>query len=206
MTDSSEKSGFFSRWSRRKRAAAELTAEGRDPPTLPDIAALGPGSDYAAFMAKGVDVAVKRLALKKLFADPHFNLMDGLDIYISDYTRSDPVAPAMLASLAQAQAFLKKSDDVVKNAVGGDAAAAKTVYGTGPVNPAVSYPVLADYAAPVDSVQDDAVAESARVAPEVATDIRAPELPAAETLANSGGALSGNLPSGENVPPAGQPC
>ena len=42
-------------------------------------------------------------ALKKLFADPHFNRMDGLDIYIDDYTKPDPMPRAMLARLNQSR-------------------------------------------------------------------------------------------------------
>src|SRR5213076_39854 len=65
------------------------------PVTLDDVARLGPESDYSAFVARGVDKAVQRLALKKLFADPRFNVVDGLDIYMGDYNKADPVAPAM---------------------------------------------------------------------------------------------------------------
>jgi hypothetical protein len=36
---------------------------------------------------------VKNAAFKKLFADPHFNVMDGLDIYIDDYSKPDPLPP-----------------------------------------------------------------------------------------------------------------
>jgi hypothetical protein len=42
---------------------------------------------------------VKNAAMKKLFADPHFNVMDGLDTYIDDYGKADPIPPEMLASL-----------------------------------------------------------------------------------------------------------
>ena len=44
--------------------------------------------------------------MKKLFADPHFNVMDGLDTYIDDYAKPDPIPPAMLRQLASAK-FLK---------------------------------------------------------------------------------------------------
>ncbi|MEY4753990.1 MAG: hypothetical protein RJA44_1665, partial [Pseudomonadota bacterium] len=35
----------------------------------------------------------------KLFSDPHFNVMDGLDIYIDDYGQPDPLPPGMLEQL-----------------------------------------------------------------------------------------------------------
>lgn len=68
-------------------------------PTLDDVARLTADSDYSAFVSRGVDKSVRRAAMKKLFSDPHFNLMDGLDIYIGDYTKPDPIPPAMLAAL-----------------------------------------------------------------------------------------------------------
>jgi hypothetical protein len=37
---------------------------------------------------------VRNAALKKLFTDPHFNVMDGLDVYIDDYGKPDPCRPA----------------------------------------------------------------------------------------------------------------
>ncbi len=73
---------------------------------MADVARLTPESDYSGFLAKGVDEAVKRSALKKLFTDPHFNIMDGLDIYVGDYSQPDPMPPGMLAALNHAQALL----------------------------------------------------------------------------------------------------
>jgi hypothetical protein len=68
---------------------------------LPPVESLTPESDFAAFMQPKVDEGVKRQALKKLFADPRFNVMDGLDVYIDDYTKPDPIPPDVLERLAQ---------------------------------------------------------------------------------------------------------
>ena len=87
---------------------APAGAAERPAPTLEDVALLTPESDYAAFVAGGVDPAVRRLALKKLFADPNFAVMDGLDIYISDYTKASPLTDAMLASLKHAPGVLDR--------------------------------------------------------------------------------------------------
>jgi hypothetical protein len=73
------------------------------PPTLADVAALTRDSDYARFVAPGVDSSVKNAALKKLFTDPHFNIMDGLDTYIDDYGKPDPLPPGMLRQMVQSQ-------------------------------------------------------------------------------------------------------
>jgi hypothetical protein len=73
------------------------------PPTLDDVAALDPTSDFTRFVARDVDPAVKNAALKKLFADPQFNVMDGLDTYIDDYGQPDPLPPGMLRQMMQSQ-------------------------------------------------------------------------------------------------------
>lgn len=75
------------------------------PPTLADVEQLTGQSDYAPFVARNVDDTVKRAALKKLFADPHFNAMDGLDTYIEDYGKPDPIPVSMLRRMAQAQSL-----------------------------------------------------------------------------------------------------
>lgn len=80
------------------------------PPTLEDTHALTPTSDFKPFMAQGVSADVRNAAVKKLFADPHFNVMDRLDIYIDDYSQPDPLPAGMLRQMASAK-FLKLFDD-----------------------------------------------------------------------------------------------
>lgn len=80
-------------------------------PTMEDVAALQSDSDYSGFVARGVDQAVRRSALKKLFADPHFNTMDGLDIYIDDYNKPSPLSETMLASLRHAARLFEGAAD-----------------------------------------------------------------------------------------------
>jgi hypothetical protein len=75
-------------------------------PTLEDVQSLTPESDFQPFMQTGVSGDVRNAAMKKLFADPHFNVMDGLDIYIGDYSQPDPMPQGMLRQMASAQ-FLK---------------------------------------------------------------------------------------------------
>jgi len=83
-------------------------APARPLPTMDDVATLDKDSDFSAFVARGVDQAVRRSALKKLFADPHFNVMDKLDVYIDDYTKPSPMSEAMLASLEHAKSVFAK--------------------------------------------------------------------------------------------------
>jgi hypothetical protein len=70
---------------------------------LPSIDALTIDSDYSGFMQPGVDESLKRGALKKLFSDPRFNVMDGLDVYIDDYSKPDPIEPDLVRKLVQAR-------------------------------------------------------------------------------------------------------
>ena len=108
------------------------------PPTLADVALLTRDSDYARFIAPGIDEGVKRAAMKKLFTDPHFNIMDGLDTYIDDYGKPDPIPLAMLRQMNQSK-FLRlfdddeeDDDDGDKKAVSNDAVTASAARLTDP--------------------------------------------------------------------------
>jgi len=79
-------------------------------PTMDDVAALTRESDFTRFVRPGVDDGVKSAAMKKLFSDPHFNVMDGLDTYIDDYNKPDPIPLAMLRQMNQSK-FLRLFDD-----------------------------------------------------------------------------------------------
>ena len=131
--------GFLRRWARVKASGAEAVAEAPpaaavaipDPvastvrpdalapaepqqsaPTLVDAARLTLDSDFSAFVSPGVDKDVRRLALKKLFADPHFNVLDRLDMYMDDYNKPDPVSATMLAALDHARSTLRRPEEV----------------------------------------------------------------------------------------------
>ena len=80
------------------------------PPTLHDVALLTRESDYSRFVEPGVDGTVRNAAMKKLFTDPHFNVMDGLDTYIDDYGKPDPIPESMLRMMRQSK-FLGLFDD-----------------------------------------------------------------------------------------------
>ncbi|MGJ7607650.1 DUF3306 domain-containing protein [Variovorax sp. LT1R20] len=80
------------------------------PLTLADVEGLGIESDYKPFLAREVAPEVKNAALRKLFADPHFNVMDGLDTYIDDYSKPTPLPDSMLRQMASAK-FLKLFDE-----------------------------------------------------------------------------------------------
>lgn len=120
---------FLSRWSRLKKrakdapASAEVApkAEARpapavappaappsapedakqEPAPLPPVESLTPESDFTPFMDASVDESLKRRALRTLFQDPRFNVMDGLDTYIGDYSQPDPLPEGWLEKMGQ---------------------------------------------------------------------------------------------------------
>jgi hypothetical protein len=96
---SEEKQDFLRRWSRLKHEAAsskkELPVQNQKPVELPPLESLNFESDFKAFMHSKVEESIKRAALKKLFADPRFNVMDGLDTYIDDYTKAEPFSEGL---------------------------------------------------------------------------------------------------------------
>lgn len=90
---------------RSSTSAPESKAEpvAQPVPTLADAQQLTAESDFTGFMAQGVAPEVKNAAMKKLFTDPHFNVMDRMDIYIDDYSQPDPLPLAMLRQMSSAK-------------------------------------------------------------------------------------------------------
>jgi hypothetical protein len=105
-------------------ASARESGEAAELP-LPPIETLeGLRSDYRAFFQQPVGEDLRRAALKKLFADPHFNKMDMLDVYVDDYTKFEPLPAAMRLRLPSARAFLHGSELAEVEAAEAAAAAA----------------------------------------------------------------------------------
>ena len=92
-------------------------------PTLQDAQSLSIDSDFKPFASRAVAPEVRNAAMKKLFTDPHFNVMDGLDIYIDDYTQPDPLPAAMLKQMASAQFMGLVEEEPEKPSAAGQAAA-----------------------------------------------------------------------------------
>jgi Protein of unknown function (DUF3306) len=128
---------FLSRWSRLKKTGGEaevtpapivvpietdktpIPAAQNAPiseeisPDLPSIESLTGESDFAAFMQPKVPDALKRQALKKLFAQPQFNVMDGLDVYVDDYSVSVPIPDDWYKDIPSWQAMLNPKPPMV---------------------------------------------------------------------------------------------
>jgi hypothetical protein len=103
-----EKEAFLARWSRLKKEKPEPVEEKDEAPApaLPPIENLTAESDFSGFMHPKVEDALRRVALKKLFSDPHFNLPDPYEAYSGDWTGGEPIPQEMLATLNQAQRLL----------------------------------------------------------------------------------------------------
>ena len=135
-----DKEPFLSRWSRRKLEAnddapagapqaAELPespAAAPAVPLLPTMEAPAAGTaegitpEFRKFFDPQVDEKLRRTALKKLFSEPHFNIMDGLDTYIDDYSKPDPIPEAMLRQLNQAKYLFLFDDEKQASESAGD--------------------------------------------------------------------------------------
>lgn len=116
---------FLARWSRLKERARE---EAKSPPAeapepvpaesasataaapassetpaaevkLPDLDLLDGDSDYSAFLSPGVDLLLRRRALRKLFHSPKFNVLDGLDDYMGDFRNFEPLGDIVTADM-----------------------------------------------------------------------------------------------------------
>jgi hypothetical protein len=101
-----EKEAFLSRWSRLKREQPVQKQDETPAPALPPVESLTPESDFAGFMHPKVKEELRRLALKKLFSDPHFNLPDPFEAYSGDWTGGEPIPPELMATLNQARTLL----------------------------------------------------------------------------------------------------
>ena len=120
---------FLSRWSRLKSgetvepelqsskdqepvplAPSDKVAQTADAATEPQLPTLEDAekmnhqsSDFSSFMQPGVDSNVQEAALKKMFADPRFNVICQMDEYVLDPSMFAPMPASMLKRLVQSQ-------------------------------------------------------------------------------------------------------
>lgn len=86
-------------------AGEPVPGDGRDDADLPTDADMPPlesldaDSDYSGFMSPRVSESLRRMALRKLFGAPAFNVRDGLDDYDVDYTHFDPLGATVTADM-----------------------------------------------------------------------------------------------------------
>jgi hypothetical protein len=97
----------------RGEGGGEGPAEVSPALTLEDVKTLHHDADFTRFTAGDVAPEVKNAAMRKLFSDPRYNVMDGLDVYTGDYSQPDPIPAAMLRQLVSAK-FLGLFDEEEK--------------------------------------------------------------------------------------------
>ena len=104
MAAEEKKEAFLERWSRRKKEEKRAlpASEEKPAPALPPVEDLTAESDFTGFMHPKVGDALRRVALKKLFNDPHFNIPDPFEPYSGNFNVEDPISPELLATLKQA--------------------------------------------------------------------------------------------------------
>lgn len=116
--------GFLTRWSRRKHDArvvadaveeqpppSELSPDPQQPAPvrdegapltdadLPPLETLGEDSDYSGFLSPDVNEALRRRALRQLFASSQFHVRDGLDDYDDDYRNFESLGGIFTADM-----------------------------------------------------------------------------------------------------------
>ncbi len=111
-------------------------------PTMQDVHTLTPQSDFKPFMRSDVLPEVKNAAMKQLFKDPHFNVMDMMDIYVDDYSKPDPLPPEMLRKMAVTQflGFWKEEEEEEAAKKAAEAKAREDAQQGAPENVAQSVP------------------------------------------------------------------
>ncbi len=115
---SEEKEAFLDRWSRLKKEPPaekpDLPEAKEEPaPALQPVEDLKPDSDFTPFMNPKVDPATRRDALKKLFADAHYNIPDPFEAYSEDYTKSEPIPEKMLKAINRVRDVALRGEEKV---------------------------------------------------------------------------------------------
>ena len=108
MAEEKKDEAFLRRWSRLKQEQPPAKTPETPKPELSPVDKLTPESDFKGFMHPKVEDALRRVALKKLFSDPHFNNPDLFEPFSGDWTVGEPISEKMLASLEQMKHMLRK--------------------------------------------------------------------------------------------------
>jgi hypothetical protein len=172
---------------------------------LPSIDSLdGLRSDYQAFFQQPVDDELRRAALKKLFADPHFNQMDMLDVYVDDYTQFEPLPAALRLRLPSARGFLLDSEREAVEAAeaasaASDASGAEVAAAHGAGDQAASAAVDTDADGVATDSRSDEKNSSLRSAPGARADVAASDPSMQAKLSSSPAASPGKPPSTDST-------
>lgn len=98
---------FLRRWSRLKTQSATAAAA---PQLAPASGALGFDADFSAFLHPEVERDVRQAALRGLFMTDHYRVMDGLDVYVDDYSKPELMSAELLDKLDHARDLLRRDE------------------------------------------------------------------------------------------------
>jgi hypothetical protein len=145
-----------------------------DMPTQADVDALAVGADVSRFLQSGVTEAVRGAALKKLFADPAYNVISEMDDYVEDYSQMVKLSATELRQLQQSKDLYLFEDPPWKvEANARDAAAKKAAEEQAAVGPATEDTTVEGAAA--EQTMDAASAEPPADPTATNTDIEEPK-------------------------------
>ncbi|MEI6738450.1 MAG: DUF3306 domain-containing protein [Pseudomonadota bacterium] len=138
---------------------------------LPPVESLNAQSDFTPFMASDVSPALRNQAMKLLFTDPHYNVMDRLDTYIDDYGKPDPLPADWLKKMNQSKALRLFDDEekVATRIAGNTDAAVDTTQHNGPAVPEPLQLESQDATAPV---QETGRVDVATIEPGIPVDVK----------------------------------
>lgn len=92
-----------------QQSSASVAAEGVEPqqpvPSMEDAKALSVGDDVSRFMGAHVAAEVRSMALRKLFALPHYNVRSDMDVYSEDFFNMPKLTAAEVANLQQSESL-----------------------------------------------------------------------------------------------------
>ena len=86
---------------------------------MPPVESLTESSDFSQFLSEGVSDALRRKALRKLFALPEFNIRDGLNDYDDDFSEFIPLGDTVTYQMKQ---WLKQEAEAAAKAITDDEA------------------------------------------------------------------------------------
>lgn len=107
-------------------AAPEGAEAEPEPESLPPLESLTEESDFGPFMRQGVSPEMRRLALRKMFQNPKYAVVDELDPFRADFAAFTPLGDTITADMKfHAERLLRKQlEEAAEAAEAGTARAA----------------------------------------------------------------------------------
>ena len=96
---------FLRRWSRLK-----LQSELPVPVSQPAAEVSDSDAELSAVLAPDVERGVRQAALRKLFMSERYCVMDGLDVYVDDYSKLEVLSAEAVGKLVHAAALLSTNE------------------------------------------------------------------------------------------------